>query len=822
MGYITSNQGRPIQGVSQQPEKTRLPGQCTVSENFRPDIVRGLVNRQGTESIAYLEDSRVNKLVKWHHYERGTGEEYFLSINNTSGEVKAWGPDGTQHIINVEDNAEAGYLADEDPRANIQAMTVGDYTFLVNTTKDITKLALTSPAFKHQALFHVQFATYGQTIGIKVEGTVIVGGFTAYVTIPNGSLTNNIKATQPSVVIDAFYEALQGGTSTGTETTPAYSGVDITTDYNITKDNNIIIIERIDEGAFDIKVTDEANNKNSVAIYGKADDTTLLPGRAPEGYIVEIDPPGSNAVGNYSYFLKAEKGEGDHVTWRETISSGISVGPDPATMPHVLIRESITSGVATFTLRQGEWANRLVGSDLTNPLPTFINDDKPTPIHSIGIFQNRLFVTSGESVIMTRSADFFNFFRETAQAALDTDPIDIFADVPQVNFLKSHISFDGDLTFFSTNGQFLLDGSKPVTRQNATLRQVTAFESNLTVNPVASGDNVFFTFRYGNFTGIREFFTDSITDTKRARPVTDHVKQYIAGDPEIMATSTNLNLLLIKTTIDDNILYAYDWLWQGTEKVQSAWGKIIFPVGDTILFYEFVDEFLWIIVDRANTGVHIERVNMGDPPHPILGFPVRLDRRIEVSMAYYAPEARWWIDDPYPNLPIDRIRLIRGAGAYEEEIGTAIDFYREDGYLYSDEELADTAVTTTVDVVVGTPYTCNYAPTNPVALDENGYALNLDRLTVGAFYMNYNTTGELTATVSNEYGGDKVYPYGNRTLGGPENLIGFAPLVPGQHRVPIRQKADRYTLMFSTESHLPLEVRDFEYNGNMNRRGRRL
>ena len=74
--------------------------------------------------------------------------------------------------------------------------------------------------------------------------------------------------------------------------------------------------------------------------------------------------------------------------------------------------------------------------------------------------------------------------------------------------------------FFSSTSQFILNADGVLT-DNAGLAQATSFKSNLAVNPVASGDGIYFTFDYGRFTGIREFFTDSISDTKKARPITE-------------------------------------------------------------------------------------------------------------------------------------------------------------------------------------------------------------------------------------------------------------------------------------------------------------
>jgi len=820
MGFITSNQGRPIQGVSQQPEKTRLPGQCTLSENLRPDIVRGLINRQGTEASAELTAALLSSYSKWYYYNRGTNEEYFISIEAGTGDLKVWSPSGVQHIVNVEAGA-SNYIGSPNPRKFLRLMTIGDYTFIVNTEKKVYASSSTSPPISHKAIIYCQFMDYGQRVQLYIDDALV-----ATYCAPDGGDASHHYYVNPEYVIERLMLCLAGGS--GENTSGAlegkdfgWIGTDITADYDFYSEGNTIVIERKDHASFSIRATDEVDNANTVAIQGKIENTSMLPGTAPEGFIVEVDPPGSTKSDNANFFLKAKRTNSNHVTWEETIAPDISLGLDASTMPYVLVRESITSGVATFSLRKGEWADREVGNDETNPQPTFVDPTNPLTIQSIGLFQNRLFVTSGESVIMTRSNDFFNFYRETTQAALDTDPIDIFADVPQINYLITSLAFDGDLIFFSTTSQFLLDGSKPVTRDNATLRRVTSFEAQLSVDPVASGDAIFFAFKYGVYTGIREFFTDSITDTKKARPVTDHVKEYIKGAPDIMASSTNLNLLLIKTKEDKNILYTYDWLWQGTEKVQSSWGKIVFPETDEVLHFEFVDETLWLVILRDGNSIWIEKVNMGDPDDSILGFPVRLDRKVYRVFNYDSGSGRYFTLDPYPDVPIEDLIAVRSTGAYLEDIGTAIDISRDGaGNLITTEELS--AGGGPVYSIIGRRYTCKYSPTNPVALDEKGYALNLDRLTIGSFYMNYNTSGPLSATVESKYGAVREYQYSNRTLGGPENLVGFAPLVGGQHRVSIRQRSDQYTLTFMTNSHLPLEVRDFEYNGNLNRRGRRL
>lgn len=812
MTYITGSQDRPIHGVSQQPDKVRLKGQCSASDNMTPDVVQGLKTRAGTKHNGYLSNASLANNTKWHQYDRDGIEEYIMSVE-TDGSLSVWDLEGVPQIVNVQDNTEAGYLASPDPKNALKMLTIGDFTFIVNTEREVEASSTLTNPVDHEALVYVQFMDYAQSITITLDG-VLVATFNS----ARGDNVDDIYSVAVNYIIDKLVLALNGGSGSGT--TDSWSGIDISGTYNISSTDRTILLSRKNGADFTIVVGDDASNKNSVAIKGKLEDTTLLPSRAPIGFKVEIDPPGSDSGTNSNFWLIAEAGAGDHITWKESIAPDISVGLNKATMPHVLVRESITLGVATFTLRQGEWADREVGNELVNPQPSFIDEDNPVTLKSIGIFQNRLFLTSGENTSMTRSSgtdNFFNFYRESAQVALDTDPIDVYADTDQVNNLEASVAFDGDLVFFSKGGQFTLSGAEPRTPNNSTIRQATSFESQLAVDPVASGDSVFFAFRYGNFTGIREFFVDSTLDTKRARPITDHVKRYLVGDPVLMKTSTDLNLLIVKTDNDDNILYIYDWIWQGSEKVQSAWGRFVFEEDANILHFQFIDEILWIVVARDGDKVAIESYDVSDLADDILTYSVRVDRKQEIIMTQTSGIYRF--TDPLPDIDIDNIIVVQASGALEGDEGTVIEVERDGADLVA---VDDTLGTDPITVIVGVAYDWLYTPTNPVALDEQGNALNLDRLTVGAFYMNYDQTGNITAEVEDLYGNIRKQEFGNRTLGGPENLVGFSPIFAGQHRVTVRKKSDSYTLSYKGRSHLPLVVRDFEFNGNLNRRGRRI
>ncbi|MCK9349135.1 MAG: hypothetical protein M0P41_09365 [Sphaerochaeta sp.] len=806
--YVTSNQGRPVQGVSQQPSKNRHPGQCTLSDNFRPDLVKGLKSRQGTQTKGVLTGASKNPLSKWHYYKRND-EEYFIEIQ-PSGVLKAWSPDGTVHSVTVEDSA-GTYLACTDPSSTLEMLTIGDYTFIINKEVVVAAGTAKSPALPKTAIVYVQYIDYTQTVRIYLDGVMV-----AWHTSKDGAEAPQKASVNTNVVAAHLAEGLQGLSGTSA-TTGSWGGTNVTANYGLSLNGNCLFITRADGVDFTISVNDEVNNSNSIAIYKEIEKVTLLPNKAPTDFKVKVNPPGGETTENASYWLKAtatDGSSGNTLQWEESMEPGIVLGYNLSTMPYVLVRESILEGVATFTLRQGEWEDREVGDDDNNPLPAFVGEKLKT----VGVMQNRLYFTAGESVTMSRSGHFFNFFRATSQATLDTDPISVYADSEQVNYLEAAVGFDGDLVFFSESAQFVMPGDKALTSANAVLRKTTNFETNLSAKPVASGDSILFAINYGQYTGVREYFTDSVTDTKVARPITDHVNEFIKGNPKIIAASTNLNILAIKAD-DDNVIYTYDWVWQGTDKVQSAWGRWLFTDGDEVVHFAFEDDKLKIIMFRDGTSIVSEEIDLGDSDSTDLTFGVRLDRQLEVTFTYDENDKVWKATDYYTEVSEGDIKAVRSTGCYEAEIGETVTLSRVGPEWQTSDDLGAGA---TVTLIMGVPIYCTYVPSNPVVKDQNNQAMNLDKLTIGAFYINYNTTGGLTATVTDSYGRSRISNYGNRVFGAASNIIGFAPLVEGQHRIPIRANSDKFTLTIETSSHIPLTIRDFSFNGNWNRRGQRI
>ena len=216
-------------------------------------------------------------------------------------------------------------------------------------------------------------------------------------------------------------------------------------------------------------VYDGYNNQAAFGIIKSTQRFTNLPASAPEGFTVKITgEKGSNTDDYYvRYDAKLQ-------VWRECVRPGLKNHIKNSTMPHVLVREAD----GTFTFKEAEWNAREAGDEDSNPLPSFIDNT----INDIFYHRNRLGFLSGENVILTRSADFFNFWMASAMEIQDTDPIDLAVSDNKIATLYHAVPFDAELILFSKDAQFALRSDNVLTPKDAYLTPpVTHFGCSLKV-----------------------------------------------------------------------------------------------------------------------------------------------------------------------------------------------------------------------------------------------------------------------------------------------------------------------------------------------------
>ena len=185
MANITTAVPNLIQGVSQQSPTVRFPGQCEEQNNALPSVTEGLTKRPPARLIKKLGSvAEAGDFV--HFINRSDTERYVVTLQNrTRGDNR-----GVVRAFNLATGNEAtiegvtgGYAYDSDylvnttaadAHKNFKALTVGDSTFLLNTTKVVAAGSqLSDAANNSKALAYVKQGDYSKKYGLSFRG---IGG----------------------------------------------------------------------------------------------------------------------------------------------------------------------------------------------------------------------------------------------------------------------------------------------------------------------------------------------------------------------------------------------------------------------------------------------------------------------------------------------------------------------------------------------------------------------------------------------------------------------------------------------------------------------
>ncbi len=802
MASVTGSLGRPIQGISQQPLRQRLEGQCTDSVNLVPDVVAGLRSRAGliwTDTLVTGYGNNPDDLF-YHSYEDSDGltiltlkAEGATTFSATSTATGAF-----DVSVSTENGDPFTYLrrGSTSPE-KFEAVTIADTTVIVNKDVKVLSSGDKTPKNPNIALVYCQFATYGRAYSVYINDSLVMQAI-----MPDGSQPTHSRQVD-TVAVASGLEVLW--------TKP--SG------FTLTRVGSVLIIEGT--SSFTIRTEDGADGGDLIALKGHTTDPSKLPPYAPEGYVVEIRSKGQSDVD--AYWLKAVKTDNESdVRWKETLAPDIAYAYDTSTLPVIITRISNTE----FQLKRPKWVDRLIGNDKSNPYSAFVGQY----ISSAGLFQNRLYFTSPDCISMSCSGDYFNFFRETTQTIIDTDPVELASDTGYVSNFRASVGFDGDLVLFSDRGQHIISGESVVTPNNLVpVRTTTNFDMQEGGKAISCGESVMFPYNYGSFTGIREYFTDSVVDTKRARPVTEHVNQLMLNKVKRITSSSSLNQLVIQLK-DDPVLYVYNWLWQGNEKVQSAWGR--WRIHDTIdiEYMQFLETRLYIVFTNSDDSLMGGSVTKkigyieGDMPDSELGltFNAAMDYQWQAK-AVRRSDGDWNVislsDQVSPLLHFQNHKCILVSGCHQEYVGVEVDL-DTDNHMFRDEDYSDLDE---MRIILGYPMAIEYAPSLPYPKSDDGTAsTGLNRMQIGCLYVNYESAGDCKSyltTASEQVIETYLYP---RVIGAPSNIVGFAKGVAGVFKIPIRTKFDKYTWRLTTESHIPFKLREIEYTGSYSPRKRTM
>ena len=289
--------------------------------------------------------------------------------------------------------------------------------------------------------------------------------------------------------------------------------------------------------------------------------------------------------------------------WVETTAIGEFDQFNDATMPHQLVKENTTDGNGNphFKFVAADWADKAVGDSTNDPRPGFVLNGG---LQDIFYFKGRLGVLAGENVIMSELNEPYNFWRTTTTQLLATDRIDMQSSVNEVTALKYAVPFANQLVVFSERTQFIINhGSGGLSPQTASLALISRYESSPDVKPVSTNNGIIFAQNKTGASAVYEMYPTGTTETSfEAKDITENLSQYIAGSITNIRSSSLANTVLVQTSTEDNILYAYKYYDRGRERVQSAWSTFKFA-SDYLRSFHVIGETLHLVEATRPSGV---------------------------------------------------------------------------------------------------------------------------------------------------------------------------------------------------------------------------
>lgn len=802
-------------GVSQQPDIIRFPDQVTELINGFPNEVEGLQKRPPTIHVARVGERVDTSKKKYYVINRDENEQYILQLG--SGEFQVFDLNGTPKTCYFEDDESRQYITASNPRESLKAVTVADYTFVLNTEKVVDSVdGRSDSGWSNTSLVYIKNAQYAKTYAIYINDEYICGVIT-----PDGGEAKQAVQTTTAFIARALFglmtqgvDFIPGGQNVGdsydnllnqlggrSDMGYSRSGVDIS-GYQMSLIGDSMITIRPKSGSTppNVLVKDGFGNQNALPYSGKVTAVNKLPPLAPNGYIMQIS--GEKNSEDDDFYVKWDD---HHKVWKETVAPSIPYHINPRNMPHAIVRESD----GRFKLKKLPWVDRGAGNEDTNPDPSFIG----RKINDIFFYRNRLGVISDESIILSSTNDFFNFWFKSSAAIADTDPIDVSVSSNKVATLTHAVPFSRELMLFSREGQFVLSSDGVMTPKSVKCDQITNFDYNPSVQPISVGPSIFFVNDRVNYSSLMRYYSlQDVADLKDAEDVSAHIPTYIPRGVTRLSGNTTENVVTLVNSNNPNTVYCYKFILQNGVSEQQAWFKWTFGYkGTEVVLAEFVDSTIYLLINSPN-GLFLDKAQLTGNALDFPDEPVRLfmDRKIKYTIPR---EAKYSDFNDYTEVSLRNIYgyAPRRTGEYFYYMVTKKGYVREihewdeNGVFRLNGDLRGQ------EAFIGMSYNfyTKLSKQNIKRATDNGGVISEDegRLQLRYYWFNYSNSGVFDCHVDNDIK-DKHFKYRftGKILGESRTKLGVNNVFTGKYKFPVQDNNSEVVISLSSNNPQPLNI----------------
>lgn len=756
MSKVTGSYESLIKGVSEQVAHQRFPGQVWEQVNMVSDPVRGLARRRGSVMVAEKVLPGVGDTAATRDDAAVYGEQsLYLGINEYSiMHRKRQMVAGSQMPPLVVFDKTGGKLLNVSMAVDDAKMTeYGQSGF--NSITAVGNLVLLAPRGHASTYTSVDQVTTGPTAN-SVAGWVKGGSysrtytlsakrasdgavFTVQYTTPTsyypGILdTSDIPATNPDGTPNKDYQKLVNdrvyayqkavnqwiGTSAAAIQPQAIAqSLNALIEAHLPGSHGVIGSTIIIDGATSISCDDGGDGSQFIGVGRTVKQASDLTTVHRTGKVVKIKP--TNGTGK-AYYVKAVAKDGTTVGWTQVIweeCPGVLITPILVCAVGAVkngtfyVASTPAKLAALAAISVPPWAPSSSGDLDSQSLPAFLDRE----INYIRMFQDRLIIVAGATVFMSRSGDYFNFFRTGALNIQDNDPIEVYALGSEDDVITAGTLLDRNLILFGKQWQYAVPGRDAIVPQNAFVAVQSGYRDSNTCPPESSGNLIFFGQKREGKLTIQQMQTGAYADTLDAFEITQQLNKYLVGQPLQIEAVTSPSALFIRTDAERNGVWVYSYLdaQNNTERLFDSWSKwqfnkelgnivaITTKDGDLyITTLRATTQAMYLVTDRftLNTDVpdaHIDSMR----PWLAIGTAGEAINQGQFRGAYNKNSGRYWLQGD-----------VMGGGrlaALREQIGTDQD----------------------PNLNIGAAFDSYVVLTNPYIRDKDGKAILDGRLTLG-------------------------------------------------------------------------------------------
>ena len=579
-------------GVSKQTDQKKLPGQVRECLNAYPDPTFGLRKRPGFKFIKHLHTSSSASSpdfanAKWFFIKRDNEEKYIGCILDSDVEstnpIKIWNAtDGTACTVTYTGSTK-DYL--DTTRDNYDILTIQDTSLITNKTKTVT--AQTAPTYTDgsKGTVRILIVKYSckYSVSVKIDSTTHTVDYTTIA--DEGSLSDGDELVNTAAkILTELKTDLDALSLSGTLTTTQLEAT--------------LELSYVDSGgdaeAITVTTSDNHGNANITGFTNQVNIISDLPANSVHNRVVKIvNSAEGTAEDTYWSKFVAEDDTSGPGYWKETIDPTVSAGINASTLPHEL-RNTATN---TFNLQEAGWTDRLVGDTVTNSDPSFVGEK----IQQTFFHNNRLGLLTEDNVVMSQTSDFYNFYFTSALISTDADPIDINCSSIRPAVLHGVIPTAQGLILFSKNQQFIMfSDTKILTPSSATIRGISNYEMDSTIDPVDVGTHINFVSKTPSYTRIFGMGTRGSEESPIVQDISKVVSEWVPDTVTSLLTSPQNFLIALYGTLDDT-MYIHKTYTVGERVLMQAWFKWDFP--GNIQHAAVDSDTMWTIIEHSGKYV---------------------------------------------------------------------------------------------------------------------------------------------------------------------------------------------------------------------------